>query len=891
MRNVSGAMLLRFHKSTAAAILLALCLAPNAFAQSTGTEAIEEDMSEVVVTGSRARMIGIVGDQTAPKSRITLSGEYLAKQTAGDTLFNGLNQLPGVNFTSNDAFGTSGGNLRIRGFDGSRVSVTFDGVPLNDSGNYALFTNQMLDSELIERVDVNLGTTDVDSPTASATGGTVAYKTRRPAEEFGGLSTLSFGEENYRRAFLRVDSGAFGPWDTKAFVSASYQKYDKFKGPGELEKKQFNAAIRQDFDNENFIQLAVHFNQNRNAFYRNTSAANFAQFGRDYENLVSCTRDAPTAGVADNENLSTVGSTATLLNTDNLANTSSCTNYFGVRINPSDTGNIRLQSLWHLGDKLRLTFDPSWQYTLANGGGTTVISETPGILGGSTADIRQIGSANVAGRDLNGDGDIIDSVRFYTPNNTNTKRWGATTSLIWDLNDDHLLRLAYTWDRARHRQTAQWGYIEADGVENEFGGRKGQRVYAADGDILRGRDRFSIAELKQFALEWRGQFLEDKFTATVGLRAPKFTRELNQYCYTPNGGTGSSGNTIAATNGSTLCTSRAPTATLANGNVIFQNPMGTGQIQFISPYSETVEFDDILPNVGLSLTPWDKHMFYLSYAQGLSAPRTDNLYSVRRLADNSVGRPTPESETTKAYDLGWRYNGENILASLAVWKIDYTNRIASSFDPELGFSVDRNVGDVNLEGFEGQVGASLGRLVSVSGSVGYTKSELLEDFPFGLNALGQQQLLLIKGNELVETPNWTYALRMDLDVTENLQVGIEGKKTGDRFSTDANDEVGPAYTVFDFDLSYKFKVPGFESAELQLNVSNLTDEKYFGTISSGAGISPLPCFNLTTNANDSCRLSTTTAGGPAAGTVSGGGVGFFSIGAPRTALASIKFNF
>src|SRR5690606_11774034 len=121
---------------------------------------------------------------------------------------------------------TSGGNLRIRGFDGSRVSVTFDGIPLNDSGNYALYTNQMLDPELIERVDVNLGTTDVDSPTASATGGTVAYRTRRPQEDFGGQATVAFGENNYKRGFLRIDSGEFGPLGTKAFVSASYQNYD-----------------------------------------------------------------------------------------------------------------------------------------------------------------------------------------------------------------------------------------------------------------------------------------------------------------------------------------------------------------------------------------------------------------------------------------------------------------------------------------------------------------------------------------------------------------------------------------------------------------------------------------------------------------------------------------
>ena len=71
----------------------------------------------------------------------------------------------------------------------------------------------------------------------------------------------------------------------------------------------------------------------------------------------------------------------------------------------------------------------------------------------------------------------------------------------------------------------------------------------------------SIAELNQYALEYRGKFLEDKFIATLGVRAPYFKRELNQYCYTPNGGNGSSG-TIGV-RGGVLCTSRAPLTTLA----------------------------------------------------------------------------------------------------------------------------------------------------------------------------------------------------------------------------------------------------------------------------------------------------------------------------------------
>jgi len=847
MRNVNGAMLLRFHKwSLVAVTLLGGGLVQNAVAQSTGTEAAEEDMSEVVVSATRIRNVGIIGEQNAPKSRISLSGEYLDKQLSGQSVFQALNQVPGVTFTNSDPYGTSGGNLRIRGFDGSRVSVTFDGVPLNDSGNYALFTNQMLDSELIDRVDVNLGTTDVDSPTASATGGTVAYRTRKPTDEFGGQAVLSGGEENYKRAFLRVDSGEFGPWGTKAFIAASYQNYDKFKGPGELEKKQVNAVIRQDFENENFVSLAFHYNRNRNAFYRTTSAANYALFGRDYENLATCTRDLPTPGGIDNENASPVATIPNvLLNTDNPANPSSCTNYFGVRINPSDTGNIRMQSLWHLGDKLRLTFDPSFQYVLANGGGTTTMPETAVPF---SSDIRVRGNSTAAGVDLNGDGDLLDTVRFYTPNTTNTNRFGATASLIWDLNDNNLLRFAYTYDRARHRQTGEWGPMSDTGVpENVFAGNEGDQVVAADGDVIRGRDRRSVAELSQYALEYRGQFMEDKFSATLGVRAPYFTRELNQFCYTPNGGNGSTG-TIGV-RGGTLCTSRTPLTTLANGNVTFvppANPM-TPAVDFIPPYSETVKFDDILPSAGLTYKPWQNHMFYLSYAEGLSAPRTDNLYAVVRNADGSLTRPTPESETTKAYDLGWRMNAGNTMASVALYRIDYTNRIVSTFNATLGYSEDRNVGDAKIEGFDAQIGHRFGNALTFTTSASFNDSELLGSLDPNLD-----------GKQLVETPRWTYAARLDLDVTEDFRIGLQGKKIGDRFGTDNNDEVAPGFTVVDLDMNYQFKLPGFDAVQLQFNVTNLLDEEYFGNISSGTG---------------------------------GTSVAFYSIGAPRTAVASIRFNF
>jgi iron complex outermembrane recepter protein len=275
-------------------------------------------------------------------------------------------------------------------------------------------------------------------------------------------------------------------------------------------------------------------------------------------------------------------------------------------------------------------------------------------------------------------------------------------------------------------------------------------------------------------------------------------------------------------------------------------------------------------------------MFYLSYAEGLSAPRTDNLYSVRRQADGSLGRPTPESETTKAFDLGWRLNSASTIASLALWKIDYTNRIASSYDPDLGYSVDRNVGDVDMWGAEGQIGQRFGDKFTLTGSAAYTKTELLEDFPFGVNLANVEQFVALKGNSLVETPEMTFALRADYQPIESLHFGLQGKWVDDRFATDLNDEVTPAYTIVDFDASYTFKMAGDKALQLQLNVSNLLDEEYFGTISSAIGTNP------------QCQDSNGTALGQctnARGQLQSGGVGFYSIGAPRTILASLKFNF
>jgi iron complex outermembrane receptor protein len=822
-----------------AAPALVIAASQAAYAQSTGTAEVE-NLAEVVVTGRRVRQLAGVTDQTATKSRVGVTGESLANYSPGQTFLDGLNQVPGLNFTNNDAYGSSGGNLRLRGFDGSRVSLTFDGIPLNDTGNYAIYTNQQIDPELIEAVDVNLGTTDVDSPTASAVGGSINTRTRRPAKEMGGMVSLSGGEDSFRRVFGMFETGEMGPFGTRAYIAGSYSRNDKFKGPGEIFKRQFNARIQQDLDNGNFIAASFHFNRNRNNFYRNASEATFLANGRQFDNLATCTRLMGTAGTADNEAAGTLTG-----GTENPLNPSACTNYYNLRVNPSDTGNIRINSLWHLSENVRLAIDPSFQYVLANGGGTQTLGETPSATGTGSEDRRVVGISGRTAWDLNGDGDTLDTVRFYTPSNTNTKRYGVNASLIWDLSDTQRVRLAYTLDYGKHRQTGAFGYLDAFGnPENVFGGRQGNKVPTADGSFLRTRDRYSIAELNQVAAEYRGKFMDDKLIATIGVRAPFFKRELNQYCYSLD----------ATTN--VLCTTQNPTTTLANGNVTF----GASTRQYIKPFSATAKFEEILPNVGLSYAIADKQTIYASYAGGLSAPRTDNLYAVRRLADGSLARANPDPEQTDSIDLGWRYSSENLIASAAIWQSQYKNRIVSSFDPDLGFFIDRNVGDVDLQGLDLQAGWRVNDWMTVSANASYNDSELKNDLRASATAT-----LPTKGKQFVETPEYTYGGRVDLTPIPNLSVGFEGKFVDERYTTDINDAKVGSYTLFHFNAGYEFDVARLKGLRAQLVVYNLFDEEFFGNISS------------TTNAITTAGVTGSTPN--------------LSLGAPRSMSLTIQARF
>lgn len=774
----------KFLSGAALTVLSLAATGGIAQAQSTGSQTFEE---EVVVVGRRgpANVSGVINAETAARARATVTDEYIETQVPGQTILESLNLVPGVVFTNNDAYGSAGGSINIRGFDGARVSLQFDGAQLNDTGNYAVYPNQQLDPELISRATVNLGATEVDSPTASATGGTVNYVSRIPSEEFSGILQYGYGSFDFGRAFGLIDFGSFGPWGTRAWISASNTEYDHFLGNfGGVDKVQFNGRVYQELGDRDFISAAFHYNENRNNF--------LAQYSVDTFNAVGLASYSPNGPICQNQQAAVNG----------VADAARTCNGVGpLSTNPSNTGNIRIQSRFTLAPNLTLTVDPTYQYVLANGGstldyvenatGTALAPPGSGSTGRVDADV-----------DLNGDGDLLDRVRLFQPNTTTTSRYSIQSSLIWDITDSQRVRFNYTYDYGRHRQVGGACRINPDSTPEDvfcanFGYANG--ILDANGVPIRRRDRISIAELSQLSAEYRGNFMDDRLTLTLGLRAPIFTRELENRCY----------QALDRNGNNPICTTSAAQIAALNLDPEWQAPFSGAE----------VEYEEVLPNVGVSYRLSDRQQVFFSYAAGLSAPRTDDLYG-RRL--NTLDRLEPE--TSEAYDLGYRYNGGTFIASATGWFNSFEDRIERTFDIVSGDTGSFNAGDITLWGADFEAGWQATEALALIGTASYKKSDI-----------GASPIANIEGRSLYDTPEWTFAARAEYTVG-NFDMGIQARYVDERFTNLINDETTPSYTVVDANVRWNFgRLVGQDGAYLQLNVVNLFDEEYLGNISTDIG--------------------------------------------------------
>ena len=702
-------------------------------------------------------------------------------------------------------------------------------------------------------MSVNLGATDVDSPSAAATAGTINIVSRVAPVTPGVIAQYQTGDFNLQRIYAEADSGTVGPFGTRGFVAYNQTGYDKYRGAGTDARIGVDGEVYQPLSflsGDSFAKVAFTYDQNRLDPYYSFSRAQLALYGRNADYNEIYYNPTVTPGKADG-----VNPTQQYGSTD--------TNYYALHDNPTNAGFIRGNSYINLTHGFHFTFDPFFQFIRSNGGGTSAVSET---------DPRLINKATGKGVDLNGDGDALDTVLLYAPSDTETHRYGVNTSLLFDPDLHDHFQLTYTLDYGRHRQTGPETFIYGGQPANVYGGTDGfgPQVLSADGTPLRTRDRYSIATLNQFSFNYIGKYLDDRLHLNLGVRDPFFVRHLNQYCYTFNGTSAYCNDVNPATVQTLINAANAADGSAASltaiGSYLGQKPSFntlTNTVNLRTPFTERFSFNKPLPNVGATYRVMDRNLLYITYAESFSAPITDDLYT----STQELVKPQTSSE----YGAGYRYQDPTWTGSLNYFYEIYRNRIVSSPDPtDPTISDDRNIGKVDIYGIDAELGKRLNDNFILYGSAAWNHSRV------GGNEIGVSGTTTCpvptNDKQLVDTPEYTLAERVQYDLGP-ASVGFQGKYTSYRYTTDVNDDRTPGFAVFDLDARYKLNLFGYTGSYVQFNMTNVFNRFYLGRISTAISSKTFVSNGIVTQA------ASTTAGP------------YFYIGAPQTSSVTLRAAF
>ncbi|MDD3003322.1 TonB-dependent receptor [Flavobacterium sp.] len=171
------------------------------FAQNTPQDSTKiTQLDEVMVKSVRAN------DKT-PVSFSNVSKEELRKRNLGQDIPILLNFMPSVVTTSDAGNGFGYTGIRVRGSDASRVNVTINGIPYNDSESQGTFWVNMPDFvSSVQNVQLQRGV-GTSTNGAGAFGASLNLLTDAVSQESSGEISNSFGSFNSRKHTVKFSSG------------------------------------------------------------------------------------------------------------------------------------------------------------------------------------------------------------------------------------------------------------------------------------------------------------------------------------------------------------------------------------------------------------------------------------------------------------------------------------------------------------------------------------------------------------------------------------------------------------------------------------------------------------------------------------------------------------
>lgn len=240
--------------------------------------ALAADATDVGTISVKGQSLGggmMVQDDSA-KARSTVTKEAMDKMPSAANAIDKLKYTPGLNVNSNDASGLSGVDYTMRGMNSDQIGLSMDGIPINDSGNYAVYPNLLGDAENLEEVFVTQGSSEADGPHIGSSGGNIGLATRRPAKDFGGFLKQTLGSNNLSKTFARLETGEYNGFSN--WISYSHTEAKKWRGEGRLYSDKFEMNSLYEDGNGNSSNLVMKYNRQNNTNYNTLSKAQFQRW-------------------------------------------------------------------------------------------------------------------------------------------------------------------------------------------------------------------------------------------------------------------------------------------------------------------------------------------------------------------------------------------------------------------------------------------------------------------------------------------------------------------------------------------------------------------------------------------------------------------------------------
>lgn len=653
---------MRKLKPTQLAVLISLAFsAPIIMAQQA------TDVGKINVEGQPGGTdSGLITQEETPKARSSVNRAYMDKLNPSANAFQVIDLLPGVNSFSQDATGLFGGGIRVRGFAGDQMGLTINGAPVNDSGNFAVYPQEYTDSENLCEVFVTQGSTDTDAPHVGASGGNLGMVTCSPKDKFGMRTAVSKGQLNYQRAFVRVDTGKFGPSDAKAFISYSKTSADKFKGPGEANREHIDFAAEVRPNADVFLSASVLYNKAINNNIRALNNLQIAQYGTglDFSSVVP-------------QHLTPVAGTAQL-------ESSPADGYYQFNINPFRNYLFTSKAEFKVNKDLTLSAEPYYWYGYGTGG-----SQLQLLTEGGT------GTLATRVRDINGDGDTLDKVLTYGSSVTETNRPGVTFKANYRA-DNHNFNLGYWTERAVHRQTGpRVAFDNSGNPASQWLDNSSAYLLRGDGQAYQARDWKTISKGTSLFVQDSIALMQDKLALQIGLRNSSIDRDFINYA---NAGTYGVGR--------------------ADLDYEIKRTYSKVLPSFGAKYNLDAEQSAFF-NVAKNFRAPSNFV--------LSNLLTGGTVVNGVLTGATLRNPAVGIETSTNFDLGYRLQAKDTTFSGSVFVVNFKDRIAAAWDPVSLSSLDYNVGNVQMKGAEIELAQKLDNNFSFYSSLTYTNSQMKQD--------------------------------------------------------------------------------------------------------------------------------------------------------------------